>query len=280
MQNFLRILNSSLKEIYPESEIHVFGNLLLEKITGLSRTQLLLHNNLLLNDEQNNQAIQFIERLKKQEPIQYVLGETEFYGLKFKVNGSVLIPRPETEELVEWIISDYSKQNGIMILDIGTGSGCIPISLKAKLQKAKVYALDISEDSLKIARENAELNHVEIEFFRNDILKPANIDKQWNVIVSNPPYIPVSEKNEIEKNVIDFEPHLALFVENKNPLLFYQKIAEFALIHLTSLGKLYFEIHKDYAPECRKLLEDYGFRNVEIRKDICGNDRMIKASRL
>ena len=282
MQQFLKDLQTSLKGEYSESEIHVLGMLILEKLTGFSRIWLLIHKELKLNDEQNIIASQYLERLKNHEPIQYILGETEFYGLKFKVNPSVLIPRPETEELVEWVKPPHPPRGGFLsgtptLLDVGTGSGCIAVALKKKFPSANVSAMDISPEALALAKENAALNEVNIEFIQDDILHPAATDRKWDVIVSNPPYIPASEQRYLHKNVTDFEPHLALFVQDNDPLIFYRKIAEFALSHLTAGGRLYVEIHQSLGRQCCQLLESMGFQLVELRKDLSGNDRMISS---
>ena len=282
MQQFLKDLQTSLKGEYSESEIHVLGMLILEKLTGFSRIWLLIHKELKLNDEQNIIASQYLERLKNHEPIQYILGETEFYGLKFKVNPSVLIPRPETEELVEWVKPPHPPKGGFLsgtptLLDVGTGSGCIAVALKKKYPSATVSAIDISAEALKVASENAALNQVDVEFIQDDILHPAATDRKWDVIVSNPPYIPASEQRYLHKNVTDFEPHLALFVQDNDPLIFYRKIAEFALSHLTAGGRLYVEIHQSLGRQCCQLLESMGFQSVELRKDLSGNDRMISS---
>ena len=282
MQQFLKDLQTSLKGEYSESEIHVLGMLILEKLTGFSRIWLLIHKELKLNDEQNIIASQDLERLKNHEPRQYILGETEFYGLKFKVNPSVLIPRPETEELVEWVKPPHPPKGGFLsgtptLLDVGTGSGCIAVALKKKFPSANVSAMDISPEALALAKENAALNEVNIEFIQDDILHPAATDRKWDVIVSNPPYIPASEQRYLHKNVTDFEPHLALFVQDNDPLIFYRKIAEFALSHLTAGGRLYVEIHQSLGRQCCQLLESMGFQSVELRKDLSGNDRMISS---
>ena len=282
MQQFLKILNTELRSSHSEGEIHAIGMLILEKLTGFSRIWLLIHKELKLNDEQNIIASQYLERLKNHEPIQYILGETEFYGLKFKVNPSVLIPRPETEELVEWVKPPHPPKGGFLsgtptLLDVGTGSGCIAVALKKKFPSANVSAMDISPEALALAKENAALNEVNIEFIQDDILHPAATDRKWDVIVSNPPYIPASEQRYLHKNVTDFEPHLALFVQDNDPLIFYRKIAEFALSHLTAGGRLYVEIHQSLGRQCCQLLESMGFQSVELRKDLSGNDRMISS---
>ena len=282
MQQFLKDLHTSLQNVYSESEIHVLGMLILEKLTGFSRTRLLTDKEIILNETQRELSIHFLERLKKHEPIQYILGETEFCGLKFKVSPSVLIPRPETEELVEWVKPPHPPKGGFLsgtptLLDVGTGSGCIAVALKKKYPSATVSAIDISAEALKVASENAALNQVDVEFIQDDILHPATTDRKWDVIVSNPPYIPASEQRYLHKNVTDFEPHLALFVPDDDPLLFYRRIAAFALEHLTSQGRLYFEIHQSLGRQCCLLLESMGFRSVELRKDLSGNDRMISS---
>jgi release factor glutamine methyltransferase len=220
-----------------------------------------------------------LDELKLGKPIQYILGECEFYGLNFKVNNDVLIPRPETEELVDLIIGE-NKNSKINILDIGTGSGCIAITLQKKLPLASVSAMDISENALALAKENALLNNVEINFLKDDALQLDHLKySKFDVIVSNPPYIANAEKNEMSNQVLDFEPHLALFVEDIEPLIFYDKISGFALSNLSPKGKLYFEINQNLSAETLKLLLDKGF-TAEIIKDINGNDRIISAQLL
>ena len=221
----------------------------------------------------------FIEKLKIFTPIQYVLGECEFMGLRFEVDPSVLIPRPETEELVEWILASQNNTNSVSILDIGTGSGCIAVSLKCMLPKAFVTAYDLSNDALALARKNAEINEVTVDFRQQDILQPETENGEWDIIVSNPPYIPNAEKVEIQSNVLNFEPHLALFVPDNDPLLFYRKIIEFAAMHLKAGGQLFFEIHRDRGQEVMQLLSEAGFAEIELRKDLSGNDRMLKAEK-
>ncbi len=229
------------------------------------------------------------DRLLRGEPVQYVVGFAWFYGLKFKVNNSVLIPRPETEELVEWVLETAKKfqkaDKKVRILDIGTGSGCIPVTLKVKNPKLEVSAVDVSESALITGSRNAYRHGAEIDFKRIDILDTSAWADLGNFdfIVSNPPYIPHAEKALMEGNVLDFEPHLALFVDNDDALIFYEKIADFALKHLTNeslfrhLGRvLFFECNTFNATQVVKMLEFKGFKNVELRKDMSGNDRMVK----
>jgi len=219
------------------------------------------------------------ERLLKNEPVQYILGQADFYGLKFKVTPAALIPRPETEELVYWILENRPNINP-SILDIGTGSGCIPIKIKKKWPAAKVSAMDVSPTALAIAQENADLNKVDIAFILMDILqedKWMNIPT-YDIIVSNPPYIPYKEKALMPIQVLDFEPDLALFVDNTTPLLFYKKIAKFALTHLKNGGHLYYECNEFNAKEVATLLEKLNFQNVELAKDMEGKERMVRGS--
>ena len=278
MQTAINYINTELKDLYPATEIKSFTYLIFEKLTGFSRTQIIVNKNTVFSSNQRYEIESIIEKLKVFIPIQYILGETEFYGHTFTVNESVLIPRPETEELVDWIHNENDTNENLRILDIGTGSGCIAISLKHEFTNAKVDAFDISIKSLEIAKLNAKLNNLELFFWKIDILNAPDLSQKWDIIVSNPPYIPEMEKNEIHANVINNEPHLALFVPNNDPLVFYRHIALFAKKHLNSKGKLYFEIHRDAGQTCINLLKELGFIEIELRKDISGNDRMIKAS--
>lgn len=275
MQTAIQHIRASLSGILVNNEIISVSRLLLSKMTGFDFTGLLVNKNTIISDNQREILEIYLQKLKNGMPVQYVLGETGFYGLPFHVDERVLIPRPETEELVEWILADASEND--KILDIGTGSGCIPISLKHNLPNAEISACDISEDALSCASENAILNNVHVSFFKLDILSENDLNERWDVIVSNPPYIPESEKTEIESHILDFEPHLALFVSDNDPLLFYRKIAEFAQKNLKCSGKLFFEIHRDYREASVNLLQEMNFRNVLLKKDIHGNNRMIRA---
>jgi protein-(glutamine-N5) methyltransferase, release factor-specific len=269
-----------LDGFYSASELGIIARQLVAKVTGLSHTDILTNKSINLTDKQIQLLEDFLERLKKFEPIQYIVGETEFFGMRFFVNNNVLIPRPETEELIEWILNNYNKNQKIKILDIGTGSGCIAIVLKKFLPNSQVFALDISEDALKTAKQNAEQNGVKIEFLHKDILSDFIEETEWDIIVSNPPYIPENEKNNISSNVLDYEPHLALFVPENSPLLFYKKIIDFTKKHLSAFGEIYFETHYDKARDIEDLLLRNSFVDVEIRKDLSGNERMIRAKQL
>jgi len=277
MQAAIIHIRSELQGLYPDTEIKSFSNLIIEKVSGFSRTEIIVNKNTLFSVEQRHVIENFIEKLKEYVPIQYILGETEFFGLPFQVNESVLIPRPETEELVDWIRNENDRNANPGILDIGTGSGCIAISLKHEFTNATVDAFDISEKALETAQNNATLNKLEVNFSKVDILNTPEMEQKWDIIVSNPPYVTELEKSEISPNVLDYEPHLALFVPDNNPLLFYRSIAIFAQQHLKPRGKLYFEINRQFGKATVDLLTAMGFGNVELRKDISGNDRMVRA---
>jgi release factor glutamine methyltransferase len=270
---------TQLSELYPSEEIQSFFNILSEEYLKLSRVEIALNTEKEVQDEDAEKFEKALLRLKNQEPIQYIIGETEFFSLPFKVNKHTLIPRPETEELVEWMLnnSEFRIQNS-ELLDIGTGSGCIAISLAKNLPNSTLSAIDISEEALKIARHNSELNNVEVYFFQTDILKAQKLPKQYDVIVSNPPYVRQLEKKQMQQNVLKYEPDSALFVSNEDPLLFYRAIARVAKTHLKPKGKLFFEINEYLAYELTELLNVEGFQNVEIKKDIFGKDRMLKCN--
>jgi release factor glutamine methyltransferase len=276
--NFLQELSS----LYDEREIESFFYLVLESFHQIKRIYLALNPEMEMDALQLLRWESVIVELKKQKPIQYILGVTEFYGLPFLVNENVLIPRPETEELVELILKEEGKgkreKGKVRVLDIGTGSGCIPIALKKNLPNADVYAIDISEKALATAQKNAEFNTVAIHFLLKNILETEDLGQQFDIIVSNPPYVRHLEKAEIKPNVLEFEPHLALFVDDNDALLFYRKITELAIKNLNPNGKLYFEINQYLGKETVALIESFGFKNVDLIKDIYGNDRMISAA--
>ena len=270
-----------LTPIYDAGEAESFFYLILEEKKQLKRIDLALHPDLVFSEEEIGVWNAILEQLKQEIPIQYLLGKTSFYGLDFEVNAAVLIPRPETEELVEWILeSQKSKPESqkVKILDIGTGSGCIAISLAKNLPDATVFALDVSEEALATAKKNAENNSVNVTFIHQNILETEDLLQQFDIIVSNPPYVRNLEKEEIKKNVLENEPHLALFVADNDALVFYKKIAQLAQKNLLPNGQLYFEINQYLGKEMVDLLEKMNFKTVELRKDIYGNDRMTKAS--
>jgi release factor glutamine methyltransferase len=269
---------AELLPFYDEMEAESFFYLILENQRQLRRIDLALNIDLLFSKEEIQIWNVILDKLKLEIPIQYILGTTHFYGLEFKVNENVLIPRPETEELVEWIISSAVNMpnfKNIKILDIGTGSGCIAISLAKNIPNAEVFAIDISDKALATAKENADLNKVNVAFTQRNILETKDLEQQFDIIVSNPPYVRNLEKAEIKPNVLANEPHLALFVEDNDALIFYRKIAELATKNLSPEGKLFFEINQYLGKETVELLEKMHFKNSELRKDIYGNDRMI-----
>lgn len=273
----LKDLTSSLLSAYDEREAANIGSELLLHFAGLDRMKIALNEPLELHVPLKEKLDDAIERLLKNEPLQHILGEVEFYGLQIKTDYRALIPRPETEELVDWIISDQPGFEG-SIIDIGTGTGCIPIALAHHLPKAQVSGLDLSAEALKLAFENARLNKVKISWHQGDVLN-ASLPGQFNLIVSNPPYIPEADKTNMAENVLDYEPDMALFVSNERPLIFYQRIAKLGLEHLNKHGSLYFEIHEAYGSETVQLLENLGYQNIILKQDLQGKDRMIKASR-
>ncbi|MCL2597217.1 MAG: peptide chain release factor N(5)-glutamine methyltransferase [Paludibacter sp.] len=272
MKNLIQYIQAQLADKFSRNEIIVLNNMIIEKLTSLSYSNIFLNDNFQLTNEQIVDYQTIVERLKKDEPVQYILGYIYFYGLKFIVNQNVMIPRPETEELLEWILQKNSTGS---ILDIGTGSGCIAITLAEKNHNLKLWALDCSKEALEIAKKNAIINNVNITFLENDILQIPHFEQKWDIIVSNPPYIPQSERETMQKSVSEFEPNIALFVGDENPLIFYEKIIQFAKNQLNANGKIYFEIHKNFGNETKILLKKNGFKNIILKKDISGNDRMI-----
>lgn len=258
-----------LTPLYDAGEAESFFYLVLEAKHQLQRVDLALQADLAFSELELKIWSSILEQLKKEIPIQYILGVTHFYGLEFEVNSAVLIPRPETEELVDWIIqnSKSKAQNSkLKILDIGTGSGCITVALAKNLPNAQVFALDVSEQALATAKTNAELNQVRIQFIHQSILETEDLGQQFDIIVSNPPYVRDLEKQEIKKNVLDNEPHLALFVEDNDALIFYRKIAQLAQKNLNPQGQLYFEINQYLGQEMLDLLQGMGFKIVNCVK--------------
>lgn len=273
---FIEALNS----LYDEQEIESFFYIILEAFHQMKRIDFALNPEIELDTIQFLQWDTVLEQLKTYKPIQYILGETEFYGLPMYVSENTLIPRPETEELVEWIIQELELENRmspLKILDIGTGTGCIAIALAKNLPNAQVFALDVSDKALEIAQKNAQRNQVVITFLQQSILDTEDLGQNFDIIVSNPPYVRHLEKEEIKKNVLDFEPHLALFVEDDDALLFYRKIAELARKNLNQNGFLFFEINQYLGPETISLLEKMNYNSIVLRQDIYGNNRMIRS---
>ena len=274
-------IRKELAGIFTKDEIESLIFLIFEKLKGYTRTQFLLSKEDGLKEEELADIEKIVTRLKNHEPIQYILGETEFYGLPFYTLPGVLIPRPETEELVQWIIKE-NQLSAPTILDIGTGTGCIAISLKKNIEQADLLACDNSQVCIKTARRNAKRNSIRVSVFEYDILNgiPEISFPELDVIVSNPPYIRETEKLLMAKNVLNFEPGPALFVPDEKALLFYERIADFALSHLKHRGQLYFEINEAFGKECMEMLRQKGFSAIELKIDINGKDRMIRAKLL
>lgn len=267
---------AELTKEYPCEEANSFFGLLAEAYLEMSRLQVALQRDKEISDADLAKFQSAKQRLLKHEPIQHILGETDFFGLKFLVSKDVLVPRPETEELVQWILDDLDSENKqIKLLDIGTGSGCIAISLAKSLPEAEILAMDISAKALEIAKLNAAKNKVVINFAEKDVLKLEKLEQDFNLIVSNPPYVRELEKDDMHPNVIDYEPETALYVKDDDPLIFYRKITGLAQKALVPGGEIYLEINQYLGPETEKLLQDYGFK-TELRKDIYGNFRMLK----
>jgi release factor glutamine methyltransferase len=277
VQKLVEHIKQELSEFYSKEEIGSFISLIFNKLAGINATEILLSEDKKFSEKVTRKIEAAVERLKKNEPVQYILGQTEFYGLPFKTDSRALIPRPETEELVEWILQTCPDAQ--KILDIGTGSGCIAVTLAQKLRKCRVSAFDISLDALNLAHENADLNYVFVNFYHCNILKMSGFDEKFDVIVSNPPYVLNSQKAEMKPNVLDFEPSIALFVPDNNALLFYEHIINFAKKQLNPLGLLFFEINPFFAKEISNLLKINKFQNIEIKKDLSGKERMIKAKK-
>lgn len=271
----------ALSTLYDEKEIESFFYIITEHLHQKKRIDIALNPNFIIDDATLQKWESILNDLKNQKPIQYIIGETHFYGLPFLVNSNTLIPRPETEELVDLIIKECNNtqfaSSNIKILDIGTGSGCIAISLAKNLPNAQVFALDVSQKAIEVAQKNAEINSVVVNFILADILEIEDIENTtaFDIIVSNPPYVRMVEKIEIKPNVLDYEPHLALFVEDNNALLFYRKIAQLAQKSLTENGKLFFEINQYLGKETVELLKENGFKEIVLKKDIYENDRML-----
>ena len=279
MNSTIQYIQEELKDLYPNTEVWAISKIIMEYLFKEDYHKILAGLVIPTGNQIDRKVYEIVKRLKNHEPIQYILGETIFFDLKISVNPGVLIPRPETEELVQWIVESISLSSPA-ILDIGTGSGCIALALKWFLKNANVSGLDYSEGAIRTARQNAKINKLDVSFFYTDI-KDWRL-KDWHnydIIVSNPPYILEKEKLEMLDNVLKFEPEDALFVKNNEPLIFYRIIAGFAYKYLSSSGWLYFEINESFGRELMSLMLDEGFKNVELKKDINGKDRMLRGQK-
>ncbi|PCJ96995.1 MAG: protein-(glutamine-N5) methyltransferase, release factor-specific [Flavobacteriaceae bacterium] len=283
LKEIKNIFHKELDDLYPVEEVDIFFYRMVEHYLGLERFILALEPSFTVSKHEEQPLFEGLAQLKLERPLQYILGETEFMDLKLAVNEQVLIPRPETEELVRWILETERNRsvnsatlNAPRILDIGTGSGCIAISLAKNLPKATVHALDVSEKALEMAKKNAQKNNVTVNFIHANALELESLEEHFDIIVSNPPYVREMEKKEMETNVLEHEPALALFVTNEKPLLFYEKIAAFAKANLNQCGTLYFEVNQYLGKETEQLLKEQDFLEIELRKDMFGNDRMLR----
>ncbi|CAN5247784.1 peptide chain release factor N(5)-glutamine methyltransferase [soil metagenome] len=268
-----------LSHIYDKSEATNIADWVIENITGIKRLDRVTNKHRLLSESEFEKLQNVLSRLLKYEPVQYVLNESWFYKMKFYVDKNVLIPRPETEELVEWIVEEYKlNKNKLRILEVGSGSGCIAIALKKQLPDVLITSVDISEDALKVARKNALQHQCDIHFLKIDFLNNHSCESlsDFDLIVSNPPYIPIAEKDSLNKNVTAFEPHAALFTEDNDPFIFYKKIAEFGKQHLRENGKIFVEMHEKYAAETENVFRNFNLK-TELKKDLFGRDRMLCA---
>ncbi len=275
MKSISNKIHKGLAIAYSDGEIKALTRILATELLGVSQMAFYMKDDIALTAEQEASLDNAIARLQRHEPIQYILGYSDFCGLRFKVTPATLIPRPETSELVEWIANESNGNESI--LDIGTGSGCIAVSLASKLPKSSVSALDISAEALAVATENSKANICAVTFKQVDILAYEPTNEQFDIIVSNPPYIEEVEKEDMEANVLNWEPHTALFVPDSDPLLFYRTIAQRATTMLRPGGKLYFEINRAYGKETVEMLSALGYTDIELRKDFADNDRMIRA---
>lgn len=272
-------IQQMLSETFPdEQERNVLTSMILQRITGLSKTEIAIQPDFRVNESDIVWLKNALEDLNDHRPVQYVIGYEEFYGLKFNVDKHVLIPRPETEELVKWVLDDHAtSKSSLSVIDFGTGSGCIAVSLKHKRPDWSVSGLDKSVEALKVAQFNGLQNRVEVDFLENDLLDFKPMSVKFDLVVSNPPYIRNSEKRLMQKNVLEFEPEMALFVEDEDPLIFYRVIAEISMTLLHENGCIYFEINEAFGNETAQMLKEYGYRDVELREDLFGKPRMVKA---
>lgn len=279
IRDIARFFRDELQDLYAAGELETIIRYCFEEFLDKPHFDLRQHGDDTVSESELLKFSFAVKDLKNEKPLQYIFGKADFFGLKLKVNGHVLIPRPETEELVDLIISDLKDTGGTpQIADIGTGSGCIALALKKNLPQAMLHAMDISEEALEVARENALINRLEISFIADDILKPRSgfEPDTFDVIVSNPPYIRLSEKEKMSRNVLAYEPHIALFVDDPDPLLFYSRIADFALRTLKRDGAVYFEINEQLGNETRQLMENKGFKNIRLLKDMSDKNRILR----
>ncbi|WP_429050812.1 peptide chain release factor N(5)-glutamine methyltransferase [Chitinophaga sp. W3I9] len=281
IQTAFTYITGAISELYDEREAANIAHIIMEYLTGMSKLDRIVHKTKILSPDQKQRLQAAIEALQRHEPVQYITGTSWFYGMELIVNKNVLIPRPETEELVEWMVQDAAHRHRLHLLDVGTGSGCIPLALKKSLPDAQVSAIDVSEGALEVARSNAARQRLEVEFLHLDALNPEQMAglPEFDMIVSNPPYITQSEQTSMQQLVWGFEPSLALFVPDNDALLFYRHISEMAHSRLVPGGALYFEINEALGKEVVALMESIGFTAVTLKQDMFGKDRMVKGKK-
>lgn len=280
IQTAFTYITGAISELYEEREAANIAHIIMEYLTGMSKLDRIVHKTKILSPDQNQRLKAAIEALQRHEPVQYITGSSWFYGMELLVNKNVLIPRPETEELVEWMVQDAAHRHRLHLLDVGTGSGCIPLALKKSLPDAQVSAIDVSEGALEVARSNASRQRLDVNFLLLDALDPAQLATlpEFDMIVSNPPYITQSEQKTMQELVWGFEPSLALFVPDNDALLFYRHISVMAKSKLLPGGALYFEINEALGKEVMTLMEELGFKDVVLKQDMFGKDRMVKGA--
>ena len=276
IQSVINYFGEKLNETFSSREIKLIARSFISKRLGWESSDFISRKEEKVSESDLLYFREKINELINGTPFQYALGETYFYNIQLKTDKRALIPRPETEELVDWVVNEHKNETNLRILDIGTGSGCIPLAIKRVLPNSTVVGVDVDEDALTLANENANKLALEVNFLKHDILSSSELEGKWDVIVSNPPYIPIKEKSEMAKHVLDYEPELALFTTNENPLVFYEKIADFAKRKLNKDGWLYFEIHESNAEKVVQYLENKNFQAITVKKDLQGKDRMIR----
>ncbi|MBC5994264.1 peptide chain release factor N(5)-glutamine methyltransferase [Pontibacter cellulosilyticus] len=279
VQETRQYIRENIQEAYPEPEAGAIAQRLLEHVLQKSKLELSLKKDKPLTQEQEEQVKQAVTRLQESEPIQYVLEEVYFYDLDLFIDKRALIPRPETEELVDLVVKEHAGQRGLHVLDICTGSGCIPLALAANLNVEQVYGLEVSNGALEVAQINATKYNLPVRWLHQDVFEPVQsiAPASLDILTSNPPYVLEMEKEQMRANVLKYEPHLALFVLNNDPLRYYKRITELGLDLLKEGGKLYFEINERYGQEVKQLLLESGYKSAEVIKDLFGKDRMVKA---
>ena len=277
LEEFYKLIQVKLDRKFDKNEVEEFFFRLIDHYCQVDRLKYILNSKLELNKIEEVNLVRSIKFLEKESPIQYITGQTQFMGMNFTVNKNVLIPRPETEELVRWIVKDLHSNK--RVLDIGTGSGCIATSLSKLMDNCLVYGWDISSNALDIASKNSKNNSVNVKYDLVDITNEKQCSEKFDIIVSNPPYVTQDDKLLMSKNVISYEPHIALFVKENDPLFFYKKILNFSKKNLISNGTIYFEINENFSKEVSKLLKKEGFHDIIVRKDFRGKYRMVKATK-